>query len=184
MGTAVYSGTFNPLHTGHLAILRELVRRYADVVLVVSPQSPFKGAELVASGPERLEKARAAVARHPELAGVRVDGIELTMDPPHYTVRTLDALAARGDCGPLTLVVGADQLAGFTRWKDYQRILLRYGPAVFPRKGWHRGHLRARLLKENPAYRIELIDVPRVDISSTEIREGLSAGRDMGRWLM
>ena len=69
-------------------------------------------------------------------------------------------------------------------WRFHERILLEYGVVVFPRKGYHRGHDRARLLKENPDYRITLLDAPLVNISSTEIRKGLEEGRDMSKWLM
>ena len=55
---------------------------------------------------------------------------------------------------------------------------------VFPRKGYHRGHLKARLIRECPDYRIDLLKAPRIDISSTEIRDGLAAGRDMSVFLM
>ena len=66
----------------------------------------------------------------------------------------------------------------------HERILREYGVVVFPRKGYHRGHDKARLMKEDPSYRITLLKAPLVTISSTEIREGLAAGRDMSRWLM
>ena len=116
-----------------------------------------------------------AVARHPELS-VRVEDIELRMSPPQYTVRTLDTLKAREPENDFTLVIGADNLDNFTRWRDYSRILLEYGVVVFPRKGFHRGHLKARLLKENPAYKIRLIKAPNVTISSTQIRNGIAEG--------
>ena len=93
MRIAVYSGSFNPLHIGHQAIMEYLTKDAAFdwVYLVVSPQSPFKGAENVLTGEERYEAAVAAVKRHPEIR-VWVDDIELGMEPPHYTIRTLDAL--------------------------------------------------------------------------------------------
>ena len=185
MNVAVYSGSFNPLHTGHLAILEYLTREagFDCVYLVVTPQSPFKDASLADSGEARLEAAREALQRHPGLRA-RAEGIELGMDPPHYTIRTLDALRERESGNNFTLVIGADQLALFTGWKDYGRILREYGLIVFPRKGFHRGRLRASLLKECPGGRIALARAPRVDISSTEIREGIAAGKDMSRYLM
>ena len=185
MKIAVYSGSFNPLHVGHQAIMERLTRDGAFdwVYLVVSPQSPFKGAENVLTGEQRYEAAVAAVKRHPEIR-VWVDDIELGMEPPHYTIRTLDALREREPENEFTLVIGADNLESFPRWRDYGRILLEYGIVVFPRRGYHRGHLKARLMRENPDYRIDLLKAPRIDISSTEIRDGLAAGRDMSRWLM
>ena len=110
--------------------------------------------------------------------------IELKMTPPQYTIRTLDALRAQEPENDFTLVIGADNLAGFAGWRFHERILLEYGVVVFPRKGYHRGHARARLLRENPAYRICLLKAPLVTISSTEIRHGLAEGRDMSGWMI
>lgn len=185
MRIAVYSGSFNPLHIGHQAIMEYLTQDAAFdwVYLVVSPQSPFKDVANALSGRERYEAAVEAVKRHPEIR-VWVDDIELGMESPHYTIRTLDALREREPENQFTLVIGADNLESFPRWRDYDRILREYGVVVFPRKGYHRGHLKVRLLRECPDYRIENLKAPRIDISSTEIREGLAAGRDMSRWLM
>lgn len=185
MNVAVYSGSFNPLHIGHLAILDYLTREagFDAVYLIVSPQNPFKDASGVQTGRQRYEAAVEAVRRHPSLK-VRVDDIELGMEPPQYTIRTLDALRQREPQNRFTLVIGADNLESFPRWRDYGRILREYGVVVFPRKGYHRGHLKARLMKESAGYQIRLLRAPRVDISSTEIREGLAAGRDMSAFLM
>lgn len=185
MNIAVYSGSFNPLHIGHEAILRTLTRDglYDRVYLVVSPQNPLKDASQNESAAQRYAAAVEALARHPEIRA-QADDIELGMEPPCYTIRTLDALSAREPGNRFTLVVGADNLANFTRWRDYARILTEYGIAVYPRKGFHRGHLKAHLMKENPNYRIRLLKAPRVDISSTWIREALSRGEDVSKWLM
>jgi nicotinate-nucleotide adenylyltransferase len=185
MKIAVYSGSFNPLHIGHLSIMEHLTEEdgFDLVYLIVSPQSPFKDASNRQSGRDRYEAAVEAVRRHPGLK-VRVDDIELGMEPPHYTIRTLDALREREPDNEFTLVVGADNLESFPRWKDHSRILTEYGIAVFPRKGYHRGRLKDALLKENPLYRISLLKAPRVDISSTTIREGIAAGKDMSAYLM
>ena len=69
MQVAVYSGSFDPLHLGHLAILRQLVDRFDAVYLVVSPQNPLKSEDKASGAERRLRAAREAVARHPELDG-------------------------------------------------------------------------------------------------------------------
>ena len=185
MNVAVYSGSFNPLHIGHQAILSYLTREgsFDQVYLVVSPQSPFKDAAQARTGSQRYAAAVEALKRHPDIQA-RAEDIELTMPPPHYTIRTLDALRLREPENVFTLIIGADNLASFPRWRDYDRILLEYGIAVYPRKGHHRGHLKARLMKENPDYRIRLLPASRVDISSTEIRAALEKGEDPAPWLM
>lgn len=183
MRIAVYSGSFNPLHKGHQAILEYLTRDagFDFVYMVVTPQNPFK--EATDTGPARYEAAVNALARHPEIHA-KAEDMELRMPPPQYTIRTLDTLRSREPSNSFTLVIGADNLESFPRWKDYGRILREYGVAVFPRKGYHRGHLKAKLMKEDPSYRITLLKAPLVTISSTEIREGLAAGLDMSKWLM
>lgn len=191
MKTAVYPGSFNPLHIGHLAILRYLTSEmdFDQVYLIVSPQNPFKGKDMLLSGQERFEAAVRAAARHPELK-VRVDDIELHMPAPQYTIRTLDALSRREPQGSFSLVIGADNLQSIRRWRDAGRILTEYGVTVYPRKGYDIESIRRRLLEEaaaepgHPVYRIRTIDAPMVEISSTEIREGMAAGRDMSAYLM
>lgn len=186
MKVAVYGGSFNPLHKGHEAILRHITRdtQYGLVLMVVTPQNPFKaGDPEVSDAEERFRLAQEALDRHPDIDAKACD-IELKMEPPQYTVRTLDALKARHPEDEFTLICGADCLESFPRWKDYQRILLEYGIAVFPRKGYHRGRLRQKLLKENPRYKIELLKMPVIPISSSEIRAAMDSGKDMTKWLM
>ena len=205
MRIAVYSGSFDPLHIGHQAIMEYLTRErtFDWVYLVISPQNPFKDPSKALSGERRYRAAIDAVRRHPELH-VWVDNIELQMDPPHYTIRTLDALRRREPENEFTLVVGADNLENMLRWRDAPRILSEYGVAVYPRKGfdltkireilYDKDDLDAAALHDTPGtvgfedaehlYKIDIIDAPIVDISSTRIREGLAAGEDMSAWMM
>lgn len=212
MRIAVYSGTFNPLHIGHKAIMEYLIaeNRFDCVYLVVSPQNPLKSSISPESGRRRYDAAAEALSRHPELHGVRVDDIELEMEPPHYTIKTLDALKRREPDNEFTLVIGADNLCNIHEWRDFQRILTEYGVAVYPRKGFDLKRLKKELMEEcaripfsyvldaadsdadklcledsrNRIYDIRLLDAPVVDISSTEIRNAQAEGRDMSAWLM
>ena len=113
-----------------------------------------------------------------------MDDIELTMPEPHYTIRTLDALSQREPGNAFTFVMGADSLADIRRWKDYTRILSEFGVAVFPRKGHDLTTIKTDLLKENPVYKIQIINAPLVTVSSTQIREGLAKGEDISHLLM
>lgn len=186
MDIAVYTGTFNPLHIGHLAIMEYLTSSmdFGMVYLIVSPQSPFKIHLDACSGEKRFKAALLALARHPELRA-KADDIELHMPAPQYTIRTLDALRDREPENTFTLVMGADNLQEIRRWKDYRRILTEYGAAVYPRKGSDMETIREDLMNESTDYRITLMsDAPVVDISSTRIREGIAQGKDMRRFLM
>ncbi|MEE3476444.1 MAG: nicotinate (nicotinamide) nucleotide adenylyltransferase [Candidatus Cryptobacteroides sp.] len=212
MKIAVYSGSFNPLHIGHMAIMEYLTRDrdYDWVYLVVSPKNPIKDSISADSARDRFNAAVEAVKRHPELH-VWVDDIELDMEPPQYTIKTLDALKLREPENDFTLVMGADNLQGIRRWRDFPRILSEYGVAVYPRQGFDLEQIKRQLIEEcryfpapyvldanemapegmrsleetlRDTYNIEIIDAPIVDISSTEIREGIAAGKDMSAWLM
>ncbi len=212
MRIAVYSGSFNPLHIGHQAIMERLTQEeeYDWVYLVVSPKNPIKESVRAETAEDRYKAAIEAVKRHPELH-VWVDDIELRMPPPQYTIKTLDALRQREPENDFTLVVGADNLENIHRWRDFQRILADYGVAVYPRKGYDLNAIKDKLIEEcrhlpapyvldsneyaeegrrsleetlRDTYNIKIIDAPIVDISSTQIREGLAAGKDMSEWMM
>ncbi len=212
MRIAVYPGSFNPLHIGHKAIMEYLTKEeeYDWVYLVVSPKNPIKTTIKAETAGDRYEAAIAAVKRHPDLH-VWVDDIELKMDPPQYTIKTLDALRQREPENDFTLVVGADNLENIHRWRDFQRILADYGVAVYPRKGYDLAEIKSKLIEEcrhlpapyvldsneyaeegrrsleetlRDTYNIEILDAPIVDISSTQIREGIAEGRDMSEWMM
>ncbi len=211
MRIAVYSGSFNPLHIGHKAIMEYLTseKKFDWVYLIVSPKNPLKSNISADSGEARFNAAVEALGRHPEL-NVKVDDIELKMPPPHYTIKTLDALKRREPDNEFTLIIGADNLSSIHRWRDFPRILAEYGVAVYPRTGFDIVSLRHELMEEcksfpslyvldeaesgadrltledtdNHFYDIEILDAPLVDISSTEIRDGIMQGHDMSKYLM
>lgn len=188
MKVAVYSGTFNPLHIGHKAIMSYLTEKmdFDCVYLIVSPKNPLKTSVSADSARARYEAACEAVGKYGLKA--KVDDIELGMPAPQYTVRTLDALKAREPWNSFTLVIGADNLANLHNWKDYRKILSEYGIVVFPRDGFDAAALKMELEKElekdRLPCRVRLAGAPLVNISSTEIRKGLAEGRDMSGYLM
>ena len=192
--TAIYSGSFNPLHIGHLAIIKYMIEEagFDMVYLIVSPKNPLKDGISSATGTDRYKAAIEAVRRHfptdsyaAEQEGpVKVEDIELNMPEPHYTIRTLDALKKREPENGFTFVMGADNLSDIRRWRDYTRILKEFGVAVYPRKGFDLDKIKQDLLNEDPAYKIQILNAEMVDISSTEIRNILATGGDASELLM
>ena len=151
------------MHAGHLAILRHLLSSGFDAVrMIVSPESPFKEVG-EATSQIRLEAVRRKVAQLvPE---VIVDDVEFRLPRPNYTVNTLRALQKANPGTRFTVVMGADNFAGIEKWRSWQEILSGYDICVYPRKGFD---ARSKCLSLGVRY----IDVPEVDISSTEIRRG------------
>ena len=188
MKVAVYPGSFDPMHIGHLAILRKLCGDggFGAVYLVVSPQNPFKDPEKAKSAQKRYEATVEAAGRHPELK-IKVEDIELNMTPPNYTIRTLRALQAREPGNEFTLVMGADNIAAFPHWRCSRKLLTDFDILVYPRPGFDAqaelAKLKAWCKKGHVRCRMSILDAPLVDVSSTDIRQGLSEGKDVSAWL-
>ena len=186
MNVAVYSGSFRPLHIGHMAVIEYLLEKagYDMVYLIVSPSNPFKDSGLGVSAGERLAAAREVVSRHPLCGRILVDDIEFGMPRPSYTINTLDALKAREPENAFTLVVGGDCFHEITSWREGGRILSEYGVAVYPREGSDISADCASLLGAHPEYRIRLLeDAQKINVSSTQIREMLAEGGDVTKLL-
>lgn len=194
MKVAVYSGSFNPMHIGHLSVIRYLLENagYDKVYMIVSPHNPFKDPGIADNSAQRLQAAREAIERHGLQDRVLVDDIEFGMSQPSYSIRTLDALKAREPRNRFTLVIGADNLSEMLRWKEGERLMREYGIVVYPREGFNMVHDRKVLktkhknecsifnIPKHSILHIKLLrDAPFVTVSSTQIREMKAAGRDI-----
>jgi len=119
---ALFGGSFDPIHAGHVAVVDLLQQRgLADRVHVVPAwRSPLKPERCVASAADRLELARLLLAGH---AGVELDDREALRPAPTYTVETLATLVADYPEDRWRLVVGADHVPLFHRWHEPERLL-------------------------------------------------------------
>lgn len=161
---ALYFGTFNPLHIGHVNILKYLAGCGLDEIrMIVSPQSPFK-AEASHSDEQRLARVRADIARLG--LDVTVSDVEYHLERPSYTINTLRHLQAAEPDTHFILVMGADNLEGFKRWKNWQEIVTDFEIWVYPRPGVADTDALCKDLQA------KLLEAPLTDISSTEIRSG------------
>lgn len=200
MKIAVYSGSFNPMHIGHIAVIEYLLDHggFDMVYMIVSPHNPFKDGSMRDNAYERFEAAKAAIERRGLSSRVKVDDIELDRPTPSYTIQTLDALKTREPQNRFTLVIGGDNVADMLKWKEGERILTEYGVVVYPREGYNivresaklkLQHKNAEMLFGTPdgkhhPFRIKLLrDAPLVTISSTEIRTRLAAHQSVDHLL-
>ena len=173
--TALFFGSFNPIHVGHLIIANTMLQQGGvdEVWLVVSPQNPLKERATLLADHHRLQMVQRAVDDNYRL---RVCDIEMHLPIPSYTVVTLAALQDKYPDREFCLVMGSDNLATFDRWRNYQYILDNYHLLVFPRPGSE--HCK---FASHP--NVTLVDVPMIDISSSYIRQQIAAGRDV-RYLL
>jgi len=177
----VFGGSFDPPHMAHVALpLMAADKIGADAVAFVPNRvSPFKQSGSKADGRHRLAMLRLAVAAHPK-AVVLTDELERDPFEPSYTVQTLRHLRARlPDRLRLRLLIGADQLRRFEYWKEPEEIVSLAEPLVMLRPPDTRHSLSGSIesLAALGPWEDRLIDLPRMDLSSTALRHQLAQGR-------
>ena len=176
MKVALYFGSFNPLHRGHLAICKYLLEcnEFDQVRIILSPGNPLKDSSLLVSARARFNHINESMERL-GLDKIVVSDIEMKMVPPLYTIHTLEKLSANEPENSFVMIIGADNLSIIERWYEWEKIVGSYEIWVYPRYGYDAEALCRK-------YGAHLIDAPLVDISSTEIREAERAGRNMNKY--
>jgi nicotinate-nucleotide adenylyltransferase len=169
----VFGGTFDPPHVGHLLLASD-AREALDLdrlIFIPTGAQPLKvNAPPVASPQDRLEMVRLAVA---DDANYSVDDAEINRKGLSYTVDTLQHLTDRYPAGKLFLLLGEDSLASFEQWRQPDRIRELATLAVMRRDVSSGGGV-----KTIPSGVVE-VSTRRVDVSSTEVRARLKAGKSI-----
>jgi nicotinate-nucleotide adenylyltransferase len=185
----VFGGTFDPIHCGHLRTAFELWQELglAEVRFLPTGHAPHRD-QLYASAELRLEMVRAAVADQP---GFIVDDREVRRSGVSYSVDTLAELRREYPERSLCLLLGMDAFLGLPGWHRWRELLVLAHIVVAHRPGWRApttGPLGAlmvdhgtgsiRALHEERAGRVYVRAVTQLEISSTELRALITAGRD------
>ena len=202
MRCALYFGSFNPLHKGHIAIAKYVMENcnVDSVRLVLSPQSPFKDSTILQDPTQRLEELQKSIARfnkeyaaadekfqesegtkkvedpkEPNIKKLEISTVEFNLPRPNYTYNTLQYLKKLEPQNTFLLVMGADNLAVIEKWYKGLEILQEFEVLVYPRTGFD----TMALCKK---YGATYLNAPLNNISSTMIREGEKSGRDMSNF--
>jgi nicotinate-nucleotide adenylyltransferase len=144
------------------------------VLLLPTNTPPHKEAEADPGAAHRVEMCRRAVGDDPRLG---VCDIELERPGPSYTVDTLRELHAREPESELTFIVGGDMALSLSEWRAPDAVLAMARLGVSERAGAPRADIEARLAAFGAAGRIDYFAMPRIDISSTDLRRRVAAGR-------
>jgi len=171
----IYSGSFNPIHHGHVMLANYLVEftDLDELWFVVTPQNPLKKKEDLLDDDERLKMVQLAVGDDSRFV---VSDIEMHMPRPSYTINTLTALSEQHPDCEFVFICGMDSLQNLKNWREYQKILDNYELLVFPREGYDGGEL-----VNYPS--VSILKTPIVEVSSTFIRECVKEGRDMRHFM-
>ena len=164
--TALFGGTFNPLHNGHLAIAQSVLEQgLADEVwILITPCNPWKKDQALLDDRLRYDMVAQAVE---DMDGVRASDYEFKLDKPSYTANTLRRISADYPDREFILTIGADNWVKFHNWREADFILKNYPIIVYPRQGYP---------IENVSGNVTLLDCPLMDISSTQIRQMVHNG--------
>jgi len=166
----IFSGSFNPVHIGHLALANWLCEYVdlAEIWFLVTPQNPLKDKAGLLDYDLRYNMVKEAIAGYPRF---KVSDFECTLPLPSYTIDTLRALQKTCPEHLFHLIIGADSWGTINRWKDAQALKQEFPILIYPRKN----HETNEPLPPN----IRKIDAPIIDISSSFIRDAIKEGKDV-----
>lgn len=163
----VLGGTFDPVHVGHLtaAVTTRAVLRLDRVLFVVANQPWQKSGRAITPAEDRLAMVEAAIHGRP---GIEASRMEIDRGGDTYTADTLEQLQAEGPDRRLYLIVGADVAAELDTWKRPDAVARLATLAVVPRPG--------TAAHPGPPWRVEDVDMPPLDVSSSELRDRYRRG--------
>jgi nicotinate-nucleotide adenylyltransferase len=173
----ILGGSFNPPHLAHLVCASEAVAQLDLDRVLLTPVAapPHKDAECDPGPEERLELCRLAIEGDDRLG---VCDVEVRRGGPSYTVDTLRELHARDPEDDLTFIVGGDVALGLPTWHEPEAVLGLARLAVAERSGAGRKDVAARLAERfADASPPVFFDMPRLDISSSQIRRRIAQRR-------
>lgn len=169
--TALFFGSFNPVHVGHL-IIADFIQGLDDigeVWMVISPHNPFKEKKSLAKDYDRLEMMHLAIGDNPK---IRASDIEFSLPKPSYTVDTLAYLKEKYPHREFALVMGGDNLQSFHRWKNYETILRDHEIYVYARPGYETD-------KYQDEEGVHILEAPLLSISASYIRRRIKDGESI-----
>ena len=162
MKIALYFGSFNPIHVGHLIIANHVINETDTDQLwfVVSPHNPLKESASLLNEHQRLHLVRLAIE---EEAKFQARNIEFGMPRPSYTIDTLTFLEEKHSEHQFSVVMGGDSFQNITKWKNHKTLLEKYDLLVYQRPGFE---IDASLSKQ-----MQILQAPLLEISSTRVRK-------------
>jgi nicotinate-nucleotide adenylyltransferase len=170
----LFFGSFNPIHIGHLILANYILENsdMDELWFVVSPQNPFKDKKSLLKDHNRLDMVQLAVKNYPNM---RASNVEFSLPQPSYTIDTLTYLREKHPDYSFSLIMGEDNLSGLHKWKNAELLLKNYHIIVYPRI--------FESEKKDPEYlgheNISLVKAPVIELSATEIRNMIKAGKNV-----
>ena len=170
MNVGIFSGSFNPVHIGHLALANWLCEyeNLDEIWFLVTPQNPMKDKAKLLDYKLRFNMVKEAIAGY---AKFKINDIECSLPLPSYTIDTLRTLRQMYPDCLFHLIIGADNWENINQWKDAQALINEFHILIYPRKNHEQ--------KEPLPPHIRKVDAPLLDISSSFICAAIKEGKDV-----
>lgn len=171
MKVGIYGGSFNPIHNGHIKLAEVFLKELGldEVWFMVSPQNPFKINSKLLDDTLRLQLVKKALKDKKNMIACNY---EFSLPKPSYTWDTLQRLSSDFPANEFILLIGGDNWQAFDKWYRAKDILENYRIAVYPRKSSETAGNCNLFSTEN----VTLLNIPLVNISSTDIRQHIKNG--------
>ena len=173
----LFFGTFNPFHNGHLFMANYCLNEcnFDEIWLVVSPQNPLKKKYGILNIYERIKIIEKSISNKKK---IKICLDELKLPKPNYTISTLQFFKKKYSNNKFKIILGEDNLQSFKKWKNSTEILDNFSIYIYPRneeidRGEFIIHDNLKILRS----------APKIDISSTKIRNYLLKGFDVKKYL-
>ena len=162
---AIYGGTFDPIHHGHLIVAREALEKLGvdEVIFIPARLSPLRKAAPIAKDEIRLMMIHAAIQNEP---GFAVDDCELRRPPPSFTIDTVEQIKGRTGDATIYCLIGEDNVGTLTKWRRFSDLEKMVRFVVLDRSGQQPSHVYPVIRRK-------------IDISATEIRKRVATGRSI-----
>lgn len=184
MRIGVFGGSFNPIHNGHIELIRGIISELALDRLLVVPSflPPHKVADTSVSPENRLDMCRISISEIPD---AEISDIEIRRGGTSYTYETLEELRSIFPRDELFLIMGADMFLSIDKWKNPEIIFSLATVCGVPREGI--GGRKALLDREpflnNLGAKTEVLSLSLPQISSTEVRQAVKYGQDLSKFV-
>jgi len=170
MNIGLYFGSFNPIHTGHLIVANHILNEteLEKVWFIVSPQNPLKESKTLLNEYDRLHLVRLAVQ---DDTRIKCSDIEFNLPKPSYTSNTLAFLSEKYPANKFSIIMGSDSYQNLDKWRNFEAIINNYDIFVYKRKD----HEIKNVFSKKPV----VLDAPLIEISASQIRENIKAGKSI-----